>query len=149
MIYRVAADLLVMLHLAFVLFVVLGGLLALRRRAWAWAHLPAAGWGALIEFAGWPCPLTYLEVHFRNLGGEAGYPGGFVEHYVIPVLYPGTLTRAHQVGLGILVVGLNLTVYGWMAARMARKKGVAGPCAGPGTRGGEGPGNGGQGSAWG
>lgn len=122
MIYRVLADLLVLFHLAFVLFVAFGGLLVLRRRGWAWVHLPAAAWGALIEFGGWICPLTPLEVRFRVLGGEAGYPGGFVEHYLIPLLYPGILTRPHQIGLGLLVVAVNLSVYGLVVRRRFREK---------------------------
>ena len=122
MIYRVLADLLVLFHLAFVLFVAFGGLLVLRRRGWAWVHLPAAAWGALIEFGGWICPLTPLEVRFRVLGGEAGYPGGFVEHYLIPLLYPGILTRPHQIGLGLLVVAVNLIVYGLVVRRRFREK---------------------------
>jgi len=122
MIYRVLADLLVLFHLAFVLFVAFGGLLVLRRRGWAWVHLPAAAWGALIEFGGWICPLTPLEVRFRVLGGEAGYPGGFVEHYLIPLLYPGTLTRLNQIGLGLLVVAVNLIVYGLVVRRRFREK---------------------------
>jgi len=124
MIYRVLADLLVLLHLAFVLFVVLGGLLVLRRRGWAWLHLPAAAWGALIEFAGWVCPLTPLEVDFRVLGGEAGYAGGFMEHYVIPLLYPGGLTRAHQIGLGLFVAAVNFAVYGWVVQKEVRRRGA-------------------------
>jgi len=122
MIYRVLADLLVLFHLAFVLFVAFGGLLVLRRRGWAWVHLPAAAWGALIEFGGWICPLTPLEVRFRVLGGDAGYPGGFVEHYLIPLLYPGILTRPHQIGLGLLVVAVNLIVYGLVVRRRFREK---------------------------
>lgn len=123
MIYRILADLLVVFHLAFVFFVVLGGLLVLRRRGWAWIHLPAAAWGALIEFADWICPLTPLEVRFRALGGEAGYPGGFLERYLIPLLYPGDLTRLHQIVLGILVVGVNLAVYGLVVRSFLKEKG--------------------------
>ena len=111
MLFRVLADLTVVVHLAFVLFVVLGGLLVLRWKWLAWLHLPAAVWGALIEFAGWICPLTYLENDLRQRAGGAGYEGGFVEHYLIPVLYPGALTRGMQVGLGIFVVILNGMVY--------------------------------------
>lgn len=123
MIYRILADLLVLFHLAFVFFVALGGLLVLRWRGWAWVHLPAAAWGALIEFAGWICPLTPLEIRFRVLGGEAGYPGGFVEHYLIPLLYPGVLTRLHQIVLGLLVVGVNLTIYGLVVRSLLKEKG--------------------------
>lgn len=119
MLYRLLADLVVLLHSAFVLFVVLGGLLALRRPRAAWFHLPAALWGAGIEFAAGICPLTPLENHLRQLGGEAGYTGGFVEHYVLPVLYPEGLTREVQLVLGTLVILLNLVVYAivWRRAR--------------------------------
>jgi len=110
-IYRLLADLVVVLHLGFVLFVVLGGLLVLRWPRAAWLHLPAALWGAGIEFLHGICPLTPLENHLRRLGGEAGYSGGFVEHYVLPVLYPAGLGRGLQIGLGLFVVVLNLVVY--------------------------------------
>jgi len=129
MAYRIAADVLVVLHLTFVLFVVLGGLLVLRRRKWAWIHLPVATWGAMVEFQGWVCPLTPLEVRFRVLGGEAGYAGGFVEHYLIPLLYPGTLTRGHQIALGLLVVVLNLFFYGWAIFKGLRAGEGRGPSA--------------------
>ena len=111
MLYRFFADLLVVLHLGFVLFVVLGGLAVLRWRRAAWLHLPAAAWGAWVEFSDTVCPLTPLENHFRHLGGEAGYAGGFIAHYILPVLYPAGLTRGVQWGLGIFVVLLNVTLY--------------------------------------
>lgn len=111
MLYRYLADLLVLIHFAFVLFVVLGGLLALRWPRAAWFHLPAALWGAGIEFAAGICPLTPLENHLRRLGGEAGYTGGFVEHYVLPVLYPAGLTHDVQLVLGTFVVVFNVVVY--------------------------------------
>lgn len=111
MLYRILADLVVLVHFGFVLFVVLGGLLALRWPRAAWIHLPAALWGAGIEFAAGICPLTPLENHFRRLGGEAGYTGGFVEHYVLPVLYPDGLTRGVQLALGMFVLVLNIVVY--------------------------------------
>lgn len=123
MLYLLLADLTVVVHLAFVVFVVVGGLLVLRWRWVAWIHVPAAVWGALIEFQGWVCPLTPLEVKLRDMGGEAGYEGGFVENYLLPVLYPGDLTRRHQVILGILVVLLNLAVYGVVAWRARRTPG--------------------------
>ena len=109
----------VLVHFAFVAFVVLGGLLALRWPRAAWVHLPAAAWGAWIEFAGWICPLTPLEVRLRRLGGEAGYAGGFVEHYILPVLYPAGLTREVQIGLGVFVLVLNVVVY-WVVWRRRR-----------------------------
>ena len=111
MFYRFLADLVVVLHLGFVLFVILGGLLALRWPRAAWFHLPAALWGAGIEFVQGICPLTPLENHFRSLGGEAGYAGGFVEHYLLPVLYPAGLSQNVQWGLGIFVVLLNVAIY--------------------------------------
>lgn len=111
MIWRVLADLLVLLHAAFVAFVVLGGLLALRWRWVPWVHLPAALWGALVVLVGWICPLTPLEIAWRVRGGEAGYSGGFVEHYVLPLLYPEGLTRGVQVALGVFVVTVNLAIY--------------------------------------
>lgn len=109
--YLLIANLLVLLHLAFVGFVVLGALLVLRWPRLAWIHLPCALWGALIEFAGWVCPLTPLEIRFRQLGGQAGYAGGFIEHYLLPVLYPQNLTRSVQVALGTLVLILNAATY--------------------------------------
>ena len=109
--YRTLADLVLVFHLAFVLFVVLGGLLVLRWPKLAWAHLPAAGWGALIEFAGWICPLTPLEQRLRVLAGQAGYEGGFIEHYVTAWLYPSGLTRTVQLVLGAAVLALNLAIY--------------------------------------
>lgn len=113
MVYRLLADLTVLVHLAFVVFVVAGGLLVVRRPRVAWLHLPAATWGALIELVGWVCPLTPLENRLRTMGGEAGYSGGFVEHYLLPVLYPPGLTRGVQLVLGACVVLLNLVWYVW------------------------------------
>ena len=115
----VLADFVVVLHLAVVAFVVIGGFLVLRWRWLAWAHLPAAAWGALIEFFGWICPLTPLEKELRQRAGEAAYGGGFVETYLLPVLYPGALTRTVQIALGILVVGINVVAYGLVLRRRA------------------------------
>lgn len=120
MTYRLLADAVLLVHLAFVLFVALGGLLVLRRPRLARLHLPAAAWGALIMFAGWICPLTPLENHFRRLGGQAGYEGGFVEHYVVALIYPSGLTRGIQVGLGIAVILVNLLVYARLLAGRRR-----------------------------
>jgi len=116
-VYRLLADFLVLIHFAFVVFVVAGGLLALRWPAVRWAHLPAALWGAWIEFTGGICPLTPLENALRQRAGEAAYTGDFVSHYVVPVLYPAGLTRQTQLVLGLLVVGLNGVVYAWLWAR--------------------------------
>lgn len=117
MMWRVLADLTVGLHLAFVVFVVLGGLLVLRWPRLAWVHLPVAAYGALIEFVGWICPLTPLEKSLRERAGGAGYEGGFVEHYVVPVLYPAGLTPSIQLVLGGVVVLVNLLIYSWVLRR--------------------------------
>ena len=116
MLYRFLADAVVGLHLAFVAFVVLGGFLALRWRRLAWVHVPAALWGAIIEFMGWVCPLTPLENQLRRLAGESGYHGGFVEHYVIPLLYPADYNATLRVTLGAFVVVLNAGAY-WLYFR--------------------------------
>ncbi len=120
MLYRALADLVVILHLGFVVFAVGGALLVLRWGRVAWVHVPAAIWAALIEFAGWICPLTPLEKWLRMQGGGSGYPGGFVAHYILPILYPRGLTREVQIILGILVVLINLGIYGWLIARKVR-----------------------------
>jgi hypothetical protein len=112
MIARSLADVLVVVHLGFVVFVVLGGLVALRWRRAAWLHAPCALWGAWIAFYGGICPLTPLENALRRAGGQAGYQTSFVEHYVLPVLYPADLTRGVQIVLGTVVVIVNVTVYG-------------------------------------
>ncbi len=107
------ADFVVVLHLSFVVFVVAGGLLALWWRRVAWVHVPCAVWGASIEFAGWICPLTPLEIWLRLRTGEVGYESGFIEHYLLPVLYPSELARSTQLLLGMAVVVLNVAVYTW------------------------------------
>lgn len=109
--YGLLADLTVIIHLAFVVFVVFGGLLVRRYPRLAWAHVPAAVWGVVIEFAGWSCPLTPLEKRLRSLAGEQGYEGGFVEHYLLAVLYPEGLTRGTQLVLGLLVLIINVIAY--------------------------------------
>ena len=120
--YRLLADLLVLAHFAFVLFVVFGGLLVLRYRRLTWLHLPAAAWGATIELTGWICPLTPWEQSLRQLGGQAGYAGGFIEHYVIPVLYPPGLTTAIQLVLGLLVLAVNGAIYWVIYRRRASRR---------------------------
>ena len=111
MLARIAADAVLLVHLAFVLFVVFGGLLVLRWRKLAWAHVPAALWGALVELNGWICPLTPLEVALRESAGDAGYRGDFLQHYIVALLYPEELTRTMQLGLGGLVVLINAAIY--------------------------------------
>lgn len=113
MIYRVLADALVLVHVGFVLFVVVGGLLAVRWPRCAWVHLPAAAWGVWIEWSAGICPLTPLENRLRAAGGQAGYAGSFVEQYVLPVLYPTGLTPAMQGWLGVAVLVVNLAIYAW------------------------------------
>jgi len=122
MLYHPLADLVVAIHLAFVIFVVAGALLVLRWPRLAWVHVPAAIWGVLIEYAGWICPLTPLENWLRRAGGQASYQGGFVEHYVIPVLYPLGLTRATQGVLGTIVLVVNVGVYGALVIRRRRRR---------------------------
>lgn len=116
--YGLLADALLLLHGAFVVFVVAGGLLVLRWPWLAWVHLPAAAWGAAIEFAGFVCPLTPLENAWRRAAGGTGYEGGFVEHYVTAALYPTGLTRTIQIALGLLVLGVN----GWIYRRLLTRR---------------------------
>lgn len=112
--YPLLADGVMLLHLGFVLFVVFGGLLMLRWPKMVWVHLPAATWGAIVEFTGWICPLTPLEVWLRLKGGDDGYGADFIEQHVLPVLYPVGLTHEVQVGLGLFVVAANVGVYCWL-----------------------------------
>ena len=108
---RIIADFLVIIHLAFIFFVVFGGILVIR---WKWVsiiHLPAVAWGVIIELKGWICPLTPLEQHFRLLAGQSGYTGGFIEHYFIALIYPSNMTRPIQVTLGLVVIVINLSIY--------------------------------------
>ena len=119
------ADAAVAVHALFVAFVLLGGALALRWQRVAILHLPAAAWGAWVEFTGTICPLTPLENQWRRAAGEAGYQGGFVEHYVVPVLYPEGLTPATQVALGAAVVAVNAAVYALAWRRAQRKRAAA------------------------
>lgn len=118
MFYTLAADAVVLLHLGFVLFVVAGGLLVFRWRRVALLHLPAVVWAVLLEFRGWLCPLTPLELSLRASGGQAGYSGGFVEYYILPVLYPAELDSTLQIALGIFVIVINVAVYGWLLWRL-------------------------------
>jgi len=111
LLYQFAADVLVVVHLLFILFVIAGGFLALSNRKWAFVHLPAALWAATVEFTGWYCPLTPLENWLRLQGGETGYASSFVEQYLLPLLYPAALTRDLQISLGLAVIGVNGLVY--------------------------------------
>lgn len=121
MTYRLLADLTVVVHFAFLVFVVAGGLVA-RRHRWAMVpHLLAAAWGVYIEATpGLLCPLTPLENHFRALAGRSGYEGGFIEHYLVPIIYPEGLTRTMQYALAVLVIVVNVIVYAWPRRRVGR-----------------------------
>jgi hypothetical protein len=120
--YRILADVVVGLHFLFVVFVVAGGLLVLRWPKLAYLHIPIAVYGAAIEFVGWICPLTPLENSLRRQAGEAGYSTGFVEHYLLPVLYPSALTRDIQLLLGVVVIGINLAIYVYVLRRHNRRR---------------------------
>ena len=120
MTYRVLADLVVLAHTLFVVFVVVGGFMVWRWRWVAWLHVPCAVWGVMIEYQGWTCPLTPLENALRTQAGLQGYEGGFVEHYVLPVLYPAGLTRPTQAMLGSLVLAVNLIAYAVVVRRLLR-----------------------------
>ena len=111
MAYRAAADAILIAHFAFVLFAVLGALLILRWPRLAWLHIPAVVWAAFVEFNAMTCPLTPLEVVLRREAGEAGYAGGFIDHYVMSLLYPEGLTQDTQAMLGAIVVVVNAAIY--------------------------------------
>lgn len=120
--YQLLADLVVGVHFVFVLFVILGGFLAVKWRRIAWLHVSAAIWGAAVEFSGWICPLTPLENWFRERAGEGGYRSDFVARYLLPVLYPEGLTRGIQILLGVSVVAVNLAIYGWVLRSNMKRK---------------------------
>ncbi|HSD10474.1 MAG TPA: DUF2784 domain-containing protein [Candidatus Binatia bacterium] len=124
MAYRVLADLVLLAHAAFVAFVVLGGLVALRWPRCAWIHLPSVLWGVIVEYAGIICPLTPLEIFLRSRAGEPGYRGDFLGHYLTALLYPENLTRGRQIVLGVLALGINAIIYGWIAMRRLRGRGL-------------------------
>ena len=120
MIYRVLADLILVAHFAFAIFTVLGGLLVLRWRSLLGAHLASVFWGVLIQWANWTCPLTPLESYLREIGGEGGYGGGFIAYYVSMMLYPEKLTLELRYLLGIVLIVVNLLVYGYLFLRKWR-----------------------------
>jgi hypothetical protein len=123
MLYRVLADFAVLAHLAFIAFVLLGGLLAFRWRWMPWVHLPAAFWGAVVVLFGWLCPLTPIENVLRRASGSADYSTGFIEHYVVPIIYPTGLTRSFQIFLGFVVLAVNLAIYRVIWRRLRRDRG--------------------------
>lgn len=120
MFYRILADLVVLAHLGFIVFVLFGGLLALRWRWIPWLHVPALAWGIFIELTGRICPLTPLENALRRAGGLAEYSQSFIERYVVPVVYPAELTRELQLLMGLLLIGLNALIYAYLAWRRWR-----------------------------
>lgn len=113
MLYSFLADLVVVVHFLFILFVMLGGLLLFHHRRIVWFHLPAVFWAIMLEVFAWPCPLTPLENVLRNAGGDAGYEGSFIFQYLWPVIYPAELNRNIQFFLATVVVVVNLIIYGW------------------------------------
>jgi hypothetical protein len=123
MIYRIAADFVLMTHFAFIVLVVAGGLVVCRYAWFAWIHIPAASWGAFVELTGRICPLTTLENILRIRAGQEGYVDSFVEHYIVPVIYPAGLTRHVQFLLAGLVIAANVIIYATilLRKRAARK----------------------------
>lgn len=128
MFFRLAADLMLALHLGFIAFVVSGGLLVLRYRWIVYLHIPAAIWGAFVEISGRICPLTTWENSFRQSAGESGYAESFVEHYLVPVIYPAGLTRSVQFAIAGFVIVTNVVIYAWLLYRWkkSRSMGISG-----------------------
>ncbi len=120
MLAELGADLIVLLHFSFILFVIFGGLLVLRWRKLIWLHLPAVVWGAWIEFSGWICPLTPLEIRLREIAGQGAYNRSFTEEYILPLIYPEALTRELQIMIGIGVILINVVIYGIIYVRRKR-----------------------------
>lgn len=111
MIYSILADALLILHLLFIIFVVIGALLVLKWRWLVFLHIPAVSWGILVEFNHWICPLTPMENRLRHAAGNTGYESEFIEHYLIPVIYPAGLDNASQILLGSFVMLINILIY--------------------------------------
>jgi len=119
--YSLLADLVVVIHFLFILFVIFGGLLVLHKRSWALLHIPIAVWGALVEFTGWICPLTPLENWLRLQGGGPAYTTDFIDRYVVSLIYPSSLTRSQQLFLGLGVILINGTIYSWIMWRRLKR----------------------------
>ena len=117
MLLLIAADSVLLLHLAFILFVLLGGAMTLWWRWSPFVHLPAAAWGFFVELTGRVCPLTYLENYFRIKAGQSGYTESFIEHYLLDIIYPSGLTREIQFALAGVVIVVNIIIYGWLFYR--------------------------------
>lgn len=120
--YRLAADAMMVAHLLYIVFVVVGGLIALRARWILWLHVPAVAWAIYVQFIGHLCPLTNWENSLRGLAGEAGYEGGFIDHYLVPLIYPPAMPVAMHLVLGTVVVVVNAAVYGWLVALARRPR---------------------------
>lgn len=118
--YALLANLVLLVHLAFILFVALGGLAVLRWPRLAWLHLPCVAWGVTVELMGWYCPLTPLENHYLRLAGAQGYEGDFLQHYLLSTIYPEGLTREAQTVIGLTALLINALVYGWLLMRRRR-----------------------------
>ena len=122
MFYRILTDSIVAIHLLFIIFVIFGSFLVLYKKWFVWIHIPAAIWGACVELFGWYCPLTPLENWFRSGGDRMTYEGGFIEHYLIPIIYPENLTRNMQIVLGLSVIVINIVVYFIVLSRIKKLK---------------------------
>ncbi len=122
MIYRILADLVVLIHFSFIIFVVTGGFFVIKWKKAVFFHIPAVIWGVIIEFTGWICPLTPLENKFRIAGGEAGFTGGFIDKYIVDLIYPEGLTRSIQMLLGFTVIVINILIYGYLIYNQAKQK---------------------------
>lgn len=119
--YQIASEIVLALHFMFILFVVFGGLLVLWRPRVMWIHLPLMAWGTIVNLAGWACPLTPLEKWFREHAGGTGYEGGFIEHYLTSLIYPGGMTRSIALVAGISLPAWNILVYLWIWYRLSRR----------------------------
>jgi hypothetical protein len=119
---RLAADLILALHLGFILFVIFGGLLLLRHPRVMYLHVPAAVWGAFVEISGRICPLTTWENDLRRSAGESGYAESFIEHYLVPIIYPAGLTRGVQLAIAGVVILTNIVIYGWLLYRWKKSR---------------------------
>ena len=119
--FSLLADLVVIIHFLFILFVIFGGLLVLHKRSWALLHIPAAVWGALVEFTGWICPLTPLENWLRFQDGGPAYTSGFIERYIVSIIYPSFLTHSQQIFLGLGVIMINGAIYGWIVWKQRKQ----------------------------
>lgn len=124
---RLLADAITILHIAFIVFVFVGGFLIIRKPKIVWLHLPAVIWGLAMTFLGWGCPLTSLEKWLRRVAGQNGYDGGFIEHYFGPVIYPGGMPNAAEPLAGIFVLVWSIAIYSFAFARIRQRQGVEKP----------------------